>query len=528
MQRVNPPVSPSSWVGSRVGALATARFSLAAAFFLLACDGTAAKREVTPDSEPPPAAMPPAVPPTDPIENAGPCALQITEVALYQGVKIPLAVLDPMNGLVGAPTRTADVVAGRPALVRVFATPSPEWQGTGTVRLTLTSAAGTQTFDATNDLRRSSNDLRFDSTFNFQVPGDALREDSGWRIDVVSPAACAPVAAARFPSVDGALALSARATGVLKVVIVPIQYNTDTSGRLPDVSEGQLQRYRDLVVSMYPVATAELTLREPVGTELGITGQSGWEDLLDALRRLRQQDRAPADVHYYGVISPAASFSTYCGRACTAGIAYVSKDRQPALRVGVGVGFTGQFAAQTFAHELGHQDGRLHAPCNVDGDPDYPHRGGGVGVWGYDRASNRIIDPSGFTDIMGYCSPQWVSDFTYQGLLEHLAGLGNAPSVQALKTERTWKVLLVSPEGQPRWGHPLTSSEGPTGDAETAAVFDEAGRPLTTITVHRTALADSGSVMFWVPEPKTGWASVQVQGASPHRFDAPIATPVLR
>lgn len=502
--------------------------SLALAAALAACDGTAAKRETTPgvpNGDVPPTMMQPELP--APVENNGPCALQLTEVAVYQAVKIPLATADELNGLVPVAGRSADVVSGRDALFRAFAVATEGWSGIATARLTLSSPEGNRVFDATNDLRRNSDDLTFDSTFNFQVPGVAITPDTSWRIDVISPGSCASVPASRFPD-TAALALAPRTTGVVKVKIVPIQYDSDTSGRLPDLSEAQIQRYRNLVGSMYPVTAAEITVRETVRTQLGVTGQNGWEDLLDSLRLLRQEDRAPADVHYYGIISPAASFSSYCGRACTAGIAYVSKDRQAALRVGVGVGFTGQFAAQTLAHELGHQHGRLHSPCNVDGDPAYPHKGGSVGVWGFDRAANLIINPTGFTDVMGYCSPQWVSDFTYQGLLEHLALLQSQPTAaQALRTTATWNVVMVDGKGNARWGHPITTSDEPSGTPELAHVLAEDGGEITTVAVHRTALADSETSMFWVPEVKAGWASIVVPGALPLRFDAPAATSVL-
>jgi hypothetical protein len=316
-------------------------------------------------------------------------------------------------------------------------------------------------------------------------------------------------------------------TGVVKVMLVPVQYDTDDSGRLPDITETQLERYRALVMSMYPATAVEIAVREPVRTRLGVKASDGWEDLLDALRLLRQQDRAATDVHYYGVVNPASSFNTYCGRACTAGIAYVTRNQQPALRVGVGVGFTGQFAAQTFAHELGHQHGRLHSPCNVDGDVNYPYANGGIGSWGFDASSSRVIDPGGFSDIMGYCNPTWVSDFTYQGLLEHLAALRSQPSVQALKTQRTWRVLLVGADGKSKWGHPLTTADEPAGDALVAQVFDEAGVLVAEPTTYSTSIGDSETKMVWVPEPASSWARVAVPGAATLRFDSPVATPEL-
>ena len=497
---------------------------------LASCDGQAARREAVPGAEGGAAGagsgMGGAQQPLPPV-NSGPCALSLTEVALYQAVKIPLAVPDAALGIAGATLRSADVVQGRPALVRAFATPTEGWQGVATARLTLVSANGNKTYDASNDLRRPSNDLQFDSTFNFQILGSDVKADTEWRVDMVSPTSCAGIAVSRFPN-QGTLGLAARETGLVKVLIVPVQYDTDDSGRLPDITDLQVERYRSLIMSMYPVTGVEISVREPVKTSLGVDPASGWEDLLDALRQLRQKDRAAADVHYYGVINPAASFSTYCGRGCTAGIAYVTKEQQPSLRVGVGVGFTGNFAAQTLAHELGHQHGRLHSPCNVDGDPKYPYEKGAIGVWGFDSTSSRVIDPAGFTDVMGYCNPTWVSDYTYQGFLEHLAFLKSQPTVQALKVEQTWNVLLVHANGTAKWGHPLTSFEVPAGVAEVAQVYDEDGNLTASPTVYRTAIADSETSMVWVPTAGQSWVTVVVKGARAHRFDAPVATPTLR
>jgi hypothetical protein len=70
------------------------------------------------------------------------------------------------------------------------------------------------------------------------------------------------------------------------------------------------------------------------------------------------------------------------------------------------------------AHEWGHNWHRLHAPCN---DPEsldgaYPYPNGEIGVIGYDVV-NESLKPADSHDLMGYCSNEWISDYTYVGVM---------------------------------------------------------------------------------------------------------------
>jgi hypothetical protein len=79
-------------------------------------------------------------------------------------------------------------------------------------------------------------------------------------------------------------------------------------------------------------------------------------------------------------------------------------------------------------HEIGHNLGRGHAPCNpgacspppanVDGNyPQYAaFPAGSIGVFGFDPSTNTVFDPNSTFDFMAYRFPQWVSAYTYAGL----------------------------------------------------------------------------------------------------------------
>ncbi len=43
-----------------------------------------------------------------------------------------------------------------------------------------------------------------------------------------------------------------------------------------------------------------------------------------------------------------------------------------------------------------------------------------IGVWGYDYTTKLLVNPSNHTDIMGYCGSKWISDYTYDGLLDRV------------------------------------------------------------------------------------------------------------
>jgi hypothetical protein len=76
--------------------------------------------------------------------------------------------------------------------------------------------------------------------------------------------------------------------------------------------------------------------------------------------------------------------------------------------------------SRVMAHELGHTWNRLHSPCGQPAgvDPDYPYPGGTIGVYGFDLQDNVLRSPSS-PDVMGYCGDPWISDYTYQGVLDY-------------------------------------------------------------------------------------------------------------
>lgn len=53
-------------------------------------------------------------------------------------------------------------------------------------------------------------------------------------------------------------------------------------------------------------------------------------------------------------------------------------------------------------------------------DGSYPHPDGSTGVYGLDVAT-LIVKPPTLNDIMGYCDPKWIGDYTYEAVLDYLS-----------------------------------------------------------------------------------------------------------
>jgi hypothetical protein len=291
--------------------------------------------------------------------------------------------------------------------------------------------------------------------------------------------------------------------GGLHLVLVPVEWNSDGSGRLPDLGPARLASLEALLLALYPIASLNLEVREPLPWSDGLTwtGNVDFGDLNDALIDLREDDGAPADAYYYAVVKPDTSFSAYCGGSCVTGQSYVVSDPEDAwIRVGSGVGFDGDDWTWTLAHETGHMHGRGHAPCDVSSsDPDYPYDYGLIGVWGLDPRATLYLDPEVYGDLMGYCDDTWISDYTYQALLDRVQAVNALPAFKSAAGPERFRVLRVEAEGTRTWGRTVrrTPSWG-----EALVPLDlpaEAGLPARTVSVAAARLAHGGAVSYFVP-----------------------------
>jgi hypothetical protein len=124
--------------------------------------------------------------------------------------------------------------------------------------------------------------------------------------------------------------------------------------------------------------------------------------------------------HYYGVVRTGYS-SGLAGRGFVG------------LPIAIGYDAAGDRGRIT-AHELGHTWGRDHSPCGnpAQQDSKFPYSGGTIGRFGFD-VQDRILKQPETPDIMGYCGDPWISDYTYQGVMNFR---GTAPVRASAGRER--------------------------------------------------------------------------------------------
>ncbi len=394
---------------------------------------------------------------TDPEAPPAPLVpgLAVKDVAVYQGVKVLV-----VKGGAWVSSRNAPVVAGRPALVRVFVTPDASFEAqsvTAELRLVV-GARKLPLIKDTKTISRASTDEDTKSTFNFEVPAEQLTKDVTFSVALTAAGGekVTGESPARFPQDGSQKPIAAETSGKLKIVLVPVKYDADGSGRTPDVSAAQVARYKQTFMARYPTTDVEITVHAPWSWTTPIAGNgSGFSTVLRGITQLRQQERPANDVYYYGALAPASSMNSFCGGGCVTGLSTVVDSASTSyLRASVGIGFAGQDAANTMAHEVGHAHGREHAPCGgAQGvDPDFPYSGGAIGVWGYDIFAKSLIAPTKGRDMMGYCPNEWVSDYTYAALFDRIEALNPTTTKSGSSTSsnaqaRTFRIADVAGDG---------------------------------------------------------------------------------
>lgn len=232
---------------------------------------------------------------------------------------------------------------------------------------------------------------------------------------------------------------------VLRLSVVPVVID-GTQAVLPADED-----VRQALMAAYPLSDVVVTRHAPytsTSVTQAITADNedtldAWGKLLGEIAALRRLEGVRG-LHYYGFI-PKHDYWGVVGIGYMPGATAVG--RAPLLASDTGWG-------GTLRHESGHNFGRPHSPCGVDGDTAYPYAGGLLGsTWGYDRRNGKFFDPSSTKDLMSYCGPSWVSDWTY----DHVQAYFETSPLDDLAT-----ALSVHPQSVASGG----------GDTPTAAASD--------------------------------------------------------
>lgn len=316
------------------------------------------------------------------------------------------------------------LVAGRNAYLRVFAKANEANSAQPPVRVRLYNGitlVQTYTITApTGSVPTVMDEGTLTGSWNVPVPGTLVQPNLRVLADVDPSLATAESNESdnQFPLSGTPAIVDVRALPTFNLRFVPVLQQVN--GLQGNVSDANKESFLGELKRMLPVADYDADVRAPYTTTapalLNDNSNSAWGTVLSEVLALRSADANSR--YYYGVVK-----TTY--GSGVAGMGYVGGSARTALGwdhlpSGNGV----------MAHEVGHNMGRLHAPCGgVSGaDPGFPHAGGRIGVWGLDVNTLALKSPATFVDLMSYCSPAWVSDYNWAAMVAYReAGPNNAP-----------------------------------------------------------------------------------------------------
>jgi hypothetical protein len=260
----------------------------------------------------------------------------------------------------------------------------------------------------------------------------------------------------------------------------------------------------------FPVGPITVTLGTPLTSAVSLgsgpvfSDRGPWEVIMRQMDSARLAMPAEREAYWVGLLPRPTGFTS----SPNGGFGYRPPENGsgPFTRVSLQLDRTWTAAADGIvAHEVGHNLGRMHAPCgNADGvDPAFPFPDGRLGVvqhdalgWAEGRATSAVSKLSAqHGDVMSWCVPRWTSAYTAGAILNWRgtaaalrSDLMEAGPVVVLRAHLADGRLVVDqvdvvPEGVP--GGPATNGAQVEGvDADGRVLWR---RPLTY-----TAVPDAG------------------------------------
>ncbi len=433
--------------------------------------------------------------------------LDLEKLTLNQAVEVTL-----MTDFKASKSRdNVPIVAGRPALVRAFVAPQAGWSPREVQGL-LTVQRGDE-FIVLEDVKyidKTSKDANLDTTLGFRVPAPWVTVDTTFRITLHETSAYADVGPGDTDrnlwdtAVEGMPEI--KAGHAIRVHLIPIRYMADGTGHRPSLGDAQIGRIHDAVWSTYPVTEVEISVGEELEWTTHIRADgSGWDTLLGTIALMRSSAEEPDNVYYYGYFKPDTTLQNYCEFGCVLGLSLIGGPQDVWSRASIGLGFKGTEAGQTLIHEVGHAHGRSHAPCGLGGqafDTSFPHNDANLGSWGYNQLTNELYRPTDRKDMMSYCEPYWISDYTYDALHTRIEKLSDDDGSRSAASVGAWLAGTLREDGTVTPIGPLPVRHQPSGEARPLEVIgDDGSRHQTTGYVTPFDHLDGGLVVLPDPGP---------------------------
>ena len=305
-------------------------------------------------------------------------------------------------------------IAGRAAFLRAFVTGDEGSFYRPTVRADLflnDVEVHTVTMAPGDDyLPERPEEGRLDRSYNAVIPAEFIQPglEVVLDMDVNGDVPLKPNSSTRWPP-EGRVEMNVIDFPLMRLTVVPtlLSLAPEEDGALRWVQglNPTSDRTR-LTRTLLPIGDFEITIHEPYTTDADLTSGNGWNRYLREITTLREIEGEVG--YYYGAVDlpPGSAYG---------GLGWVGF---PAS--------VGRTTDATMAHELGHNMNLYHAPCGgaAGPDPQYPHEDGDIGIWGYDVERTRLHPPREFKDLMGYCGPDWVSDYHFNRAMNFRLGTG--------------------------------------------------------------------------------------------------------
>lgn len=295
------------------------------------------------------------------------------------------------------------LLAGEPALLRVFVTAESA---------TDTGIPPVQAFFYLNGIETHRADIpaqsariptaidegAFEQSANALIPGEIVQPGLEMSVYIDPDGTLDPgLGVTRRIPETGWTVPDIRDMPVLDLTVIPYLLQGSQDRSILDITDG-LTADDDLLRearTLLPVAGLDLTVHEPVWTSS--------DDSSDLVRETAVIRTMEGGGGYYLGTMPGPFSDGTGGRAQVGGWASVAMP-----------------VAGIIAHELGHNMSLRHAPCGRPPgvDSSFPNAAGEIGAWGYDFEV-QALKPPGTRDLMSYCRPRWISDYSFAKALRY-------------------------------------------------------------------------------------------------------------
>ncbi|MCX6018034.1 MAG: hypothetical protein NTZ50_05915 [Chloroflexi bacterium] len=390
--------------------------------------------------------------------------MKVTGMSITQGIQ---------KGSGSGVEKSVTLIQGRRTFVRVFVkSDGPNVSGV-TARLYRTDAGGTlldsvlpvNSVGTNLTVRASPSRSNLNDSFLFELPWSWLPANSGTPLYLsasLNPYH-APIESSYSDNSLTSGALTFQSSAALKVNFVMWGYKVGNKIYYPRLIKDVIQTYSWLIRA-YPLAS-KITFDGGTGSQPGLH-PTLWLQYDDALGPkvmqtdgscvdnlcasaytngqmgiMRSDDGIASSRFFYGFISDAAGAFPRGQACCATNVSSGPAGVAPGMLGGWDA--DGSYADWYAAHEIGHTLGRAHptasaSTCkNSASDGSYPYTGGQIGAnnnaEGFDAGdpaygvARAIYPGTTWYDVMSYCSNQWISDYTYEGMRTWMASHPSRP-----------------------------------------------------------------------------------------------------